>query len=386
MGSISELPDAASPKLVLASPTDDEKRTTWVMNHAEWGGALGLDEYLDREPYLATIPLSENGGMRYWILTDSSVPPEGRPVLSSVETLRKRVLYTTPDSNEIKESVGYGIASVFTDPKLRGRQYASRMLNLLGPMLGEGIEEVDGKQIKPIASALWSDIGKTFYANKGWPAFPSLHVTFRAAEAVGDHAITQDIGLITYQNLEDFSKLDEQLLRKHMASHARDGRPRFAFVPNYDILRWHLYRDEFIANLVFKNKVQSEVKGAVAGQEGRRVWVVWTRNYKGDGSDADKNTMYLLRLVIEDDTAPMEELVSAFGAVLHKAQAEAKQWNLAKLEMWNPSPLVEALIKKSGLYHDVVERQTDSIPSLMWYGEADSNDVEWVANEKFCWC
>ncbi|KAK9422819.1 hypothetical protein SUNI508_00682 [Seiridium unicorne] len=385
MGSITQLPDAASPDLKLEFPTEDEKVQTWTLNHTEWGGALSLQDYLAREPFLATIPLAENGGMRYWVLTDSSAPGK-RPVLASCETLRKKVFVTDPKTGEVREHLSYGIASVYTPSEYRGRRYASRMLQELGRTLGEGFEKIDDQIVKPPASALWSDIGKSFYAKLGWVPCPSLHVSFKVPETASSGASSRELDVITYDNLESFCKLDGELLRKYLSSNARGERPQFAFVPNYDIIRWHLFRDEFIANRVFKDVEQTPVKGAIAGVEGRRIWAIWTRNYRGDGDDAEKNTMYILRLVVEDDNAPHEELASSFAAVLHKAQAEAKRWRLGKIELWNPTPTVDALIKETGLDHDVIERQKDSIPSLMWHGKGDASQVDWVANEKFCWC
>jgi hypothetical protein len=260
------------------------------------------------------------------------------------------------------------------------------MLQELGRALGKGFEKVEGQSVKPPATALWSDIGKSFYAKLGWVPFPSLHVSFKVPEAGGHDTSSRQVGLITYDNLKSFCKLDEELLRKYLSEHAKDGKPQFAFIPNYDIIRWHLYRGEFIANRVFKDQEQSPIKGAVAGPEGHRVWAIWTRNYSGDGDDAEKNTMYILRLVVEDDTTPEEELTSSFATVIHKAQEDARQWRLGKIELWNPTPVLDALIEKSGLGHDVVERQKDSIPSLMWHRESDAGQVDWVANEKFCWC
>ncbi|KAI1856757.1 hypothetical protein JX265_011398 [Neoarthrinium moseri] len=388
MGSLTELPDATSPKLILTTPTEAEKRQTWTMNHAEWGGALNLEEYLEREPYLATIPLAEKGGLKYWILTEASGLPDARPVLASCESLRKKALITDPKSGEVKEVVAYGIGSVYTNPQFRGRRYASRMLRDLGSLLKLETEKIEGQAAEIAASALWSDIGKSFYAKLGWAPFPSEHICFAASAGTDSDMNSRNVTEITYSNLESFCKLDEELLRKHLAEHAKDSKPRFAFTPNSDIFRWHLYRDDFIANIVFKNsgKGESQVKGAVAGPEGRRVWALWTRNYNGDATNVAKNTLYILRLVVEDDTVPIDELTASFTAVLKKAQSEADRWQIGKIELWNTTSLANTLVEKSGLAYERHERQTDSIPSMMWYAESDGGQVEWVANEKYCWC
>jgi hypothetical protein len=385
MGSAIDLPDASSPNLALVNPTEAEKNRIWSSNFAEWGGALCQTEYVDREKFLGTIPLAENGGMINWVLTDSSAPGENRLVLASCETLRKKVLVTDAQSGELREATAYGIGSVYTDPQLRGRQYASRMLQELGRILEKGLEEKESGIVKPVASTLWSDIGKVFYAKKGWAPFESVHVAFPAGAAVSHDANEQPVGEITYENLEAFCKLDERLLRKHLATRAPDGKTRFAFIPNHDILRWHLYREDFIAKHVFKGQKQTDVKGAVAGAEGSRIWAVWMRNYAGGATEIKKNTLYILRLVVEDDTAPHKDLTASFVAILRKAQAEAVQWKLGKIELWNPTPVIKSLVETSEVEHKWVDREKDSIPSLMWYGESDASQIDWVANEKFCW-
>lgn len=389
MGSIGELPDANSPELRLVVPTEEEKRQTWIQNHAEWGGALGLQDYLDREPYVASIPLSENGGLRYWILTTAMGSPGSRPVLSSCETLRKKVLVTDPKTGTIREDIAYGVGSVYTSPNYRGNRYASRMLQELKPKLENGFETIDGKHAKPIASALWSDIGKSFYAKLGWDVCPSFHVSFRVPEvndaSNGVSSSTPDqVEAITYDNLESFCKRDEELLRKQLVKNAKGGKPQLAFTPNHDLLRWALFRDEFIASRLFKGQELTKVKGAVIGPEGKHVWAIWARSFY-NAEAVDKNTMYILRLVFEDESAPREELAASFAAIMHNAQAEARLARIGKIELWNPTPVMDALIKESGLDHDLAERQNDSIPSLMWFGEGDNSQVEWVANEKYCW-
>ncbi|KAI1478358.1 hypothetical protein F4774DRAFT_165363 [Daldinia eschscholtzii] len=422
MGSASQdtyvLPDATSPSLVLAHPTDAEKRRTWSLNHREWGGALTLEEYLKREPYLTTIPLTRDGGMTHWILTDSSWSADSssggdgstRPVLASCESIRKRVLVAAPDDAEVHDGVGHGIGSVFTYPEFRGRRYAARMLNELGPTLRKW-QAHGGRDA--VCSALWSDIGKTYYAKKGWAAFPSLHVEFpsTSAKQSGEEAeATSEKGKkitpITYDNLEPLCQRDEQLLKDKLTRTARETRrTSVAFAPDHDTLRWHLYRDDFISSILFKTTSPQEtnsnssvapfIRGAIAGPEGRRVWAVWSRNYGGNGAPADnidKNKLYILRLVIEPEASeetnesPAEDIREAFTAVMQVALKEASRWHLGQVNLWNPSPTVKKLIDRSGLRHRWVERDEDSIPSMMWYGDENVRNVEWVANEKYCWC
>ncbi|KAI0890274.1 uncharacterized protein GGS22DRAFT_11304 [Annulohypoxylon maeteangense] len=402
------LPDATAPSLVLTHPTEDEKRRTWTLNHREWGGALSLEDYLKREPYLTTIPLTRDGGMTHWVLTDSSWPAESgenRPILASCESISKRILVASPGDTAVRDGVGHGVGSVFTYPEHRGNRYAGRMLNELGTALRTWQCEKKGSA-DVVCSALWSDIGKTYYAKKGWAVFPSLHIEFPvpANQTQGSVEIGKGKGKvspITYENLGQLCETDEKLVREQVLRKAREtNRTCVAFAPDHDTMRWHLYRDDFIASILFKSSpgptsVPSSIKGVIAGtQEGRRVWAVWSRNYYGGSGkptdNVEKNTLYILRLVIESEASegekPSEDVVEGFTAVLRTALHEAAIWNLGKVDLWNPSPLVKTLIERSGVQHRPVERDVDSIPSMMWYGDEKISEIEWVANEKYCWC
>ncbi|KAK6853209.1 hypothetical protein PG995_010021 [Apiospora arundinis] len=389
MGSLPQagLPDAESSDLILTHPTQDEKYATWQLNSKEWKGALSEEDYLRREPYMETVPLSKDGGMQHWVLTSESTPAGSkRTVLSSCETLRKRVLVGDA-AGQIQEGIAYGVGSVFTDPVLRGNRYGARMLRELGKMLRDGAEPPGCPQQKPIASALWSDIGKQFYAKKGWPAYPSLHVSFAIPEGVSadDVEAARHARPITNDNLKEFCDLDVKLIKQELGKSRSDGKTRFCFAPDYDIMRWHLYRDDVIARAIFKERGCTVTKGAVAGPNGQRVWVLWARNFHVNPQETAKNKLYILRLVIEDETTPAEKLAASFAAVMGKAHEYARDWKLGKIDLWNPTATISSLIEASGLQSEIVERDVDSIPSMMWYGEEEGGRVEWIANEKYCW-
>ncbi|KAI2619062.1 hypothetical protein GGS26DRAFT_584709 [Hypomontagnella submonticulosa] len=399
MGSVSQdtyvLPEAKAPTLVLAHPTDVEKLRTWTLNHNEWGGALTLEEYLKREPYFTGIPLTRDGGMTHWILTDSAWSPElggDRPVLASCESIRKRVLVAAPGDTEVRNGVGHGIGSVFTYPEFRSQGYGGRMLKDVGAALRKWQSGSYGG-CDVVCSALWSDIGKLYYAKKGWAAFPSLHVEFPASAGQAQESEGKVLP-ITYDNLEALCQRDEQLLGETLLRTAREtGRTSVAFAPDHDQMRWHLYRDDFITSILFKSAGPNTIKGALAGtQEGRRVWALWSRSYHGSipAKNVDNNKLYILRLFVESEATegenPSDETLEAFKAVVQMAQREAAAWHLGKIDMWNPTPITKKLIERCGIQHRWVDREEDSIPSMMWYGDEDVRDIEWVANEKYCWC
>ncbi|KAI0555276.1 hypothetical protein F4679DRAFT_160579 [Xylaria curta] len=478
MGSLTsdkQYPDASDESLVLTHPTAAEKEQTWSLNHREWGGALDLPAYLEREPFLASTPLAADDGMVHWILTteDASSPTTGqdeqrRSVLASCETIRKRVLYAPRTGKDgVKEGLGYGIGSVYTYPEFRGKKYAARMLRELGEVLktwpaeeqlrkkrsqirgqghnSNGTQAMNGdsrsgpsngraklqkaETEKAVCSALWSDIGKKFYASKGWPVYPSGHVEFHSScttsqlgmsslleKAQQPHNISLTLTPVNTSNLAQLCLEDEAQLRADLIRHAREhDRTAFAFAPEYEVFRWHWAREEFISSRVFPGRSASEVRGMIATvssaplaqhngstkdghtreeeEEAKtRMWAIWTRNYGADGaSNPEKNTLYILRLVIDNDnsgtsSSDHKALQLAFDAIMQSALDAARPWSCGTVHLWNPTPVVRELIAGSAIAHKFVDREVDSIPSMMWYGAEEDEPVDWIANEKYCWC
>ena len=418
-----------------------------------WGPALSHSEYLAREHFMTTLPLAKDGGLTHWILTDSDSAQEvnDRPVLSSCETLRKHAVAARYDPSSdrviITEGISHGIGSVFTDPQYRGKGYANRMMQEVGKRLrnwqvtdkkdrpesptDQGVngeekkKKEDEKEQTTLFSVLYSDIGKSFYAKNGWKAFPSTHVAFKPLptkiRSTSSPAVTrlssELLSPISYHTLPPLAAIDTQkLLTQTLPALARANpdKTHVALLPDLDCLLWHLLREDFMTQHIFDRT--PSVRGAVYGspESGKRVWAVWTRSYyRGLESESiEGNHMHILRFVMEDVTDLGDEeslnkvlekegqekyLVEAFRAIMQLAQREAAEWRVEDVQMWNPSPLVRRLIEKAKIEGGVeyVERDMDSIPSLMWYGAEGidevgtttrTEDVEWVANEKYGWC
>ncbi|KAF4810072.1 Lysine acetyltransferase [Colletotrichum siamense] len=374
--------------LILTTPTHAERLRVWTSTHQKWGAALELDEYLRREEYLTTVPMSRNGGITQWILTDPSLPPDARPILSSCESIRKRALAAKPDGS-VAEAVAHGIASVFTEPEHRGKGYASTMMSLLGPRLGgwQGARMAKGEQWGDIRdgevafSVLFSDIGKKFYAKQGWHPYESAHLSFPPqprAEGQKEGGKAKPVG---YHELAELSHVDEKLLRARLSKESKGSKTRVSLLPDIDAILWHLMREDFMTKHIFGKT--PTVRGAVVGERGERVWAVWTRGYYGGLKKPEGNTMHILRLVMENVNSSDAYVQEAIHELLTLARAEAAEWKSNNIELWNPDSRVRGLIEKAGIPHEFVERETDSIASLMFYGDGD---VEWVLNEKFGWC
>ncbi|POR30961.1 Lysine acetyltransferase, partial [Tolypocladium paradoxum] len=371
--------------LTPAHPSPDEQIRTWTHTHPSWGPSYTLQAYLDREQRLLTVPLARDGGMAQWILTDGAVPPAGRPVLSSCETLRKRALVRGGDGR-VRDVWAHGVASVFTYPEFRRRGYANKMLALFGERLAK--QEAD-KTGEAAFSVLFSDIGKTFYAELGWMPYESAHLSFpvKPSTAGADESVA--VEPILDADLPSITRRDEELLRSKLSSAPADpAKTRVAIIPDLDTLQWHLARQTFMSNHLFSRA--PTVHGAIytaPGALSSRVWGYWARTQHGGKERPEINVLNFLRFVVEDDGISDVELSKAIRAIVGVAQTEAREWLCTKIDMWNPDERTKKLVADmKDLEAKYVVREGDNIPSLRWFGDGSVADVEWVANEKYAWC
>ena len=388
------LPKANSQDICLRHPTDRECLKIWELSSLAWKDALTLPQYLEESALLTTVPLARDGGMTIWILVDKTLPPDQRPILCACESFRKRSLISSP-KGELVETVVHGVASVFCDPAYRGRGYAARLMRELAKALRSWQAETIC-----IGSVLYSDIGKTYYANFGWHPFPNnSHIEFSPSLTPKS---TRATPLLT-EDLDQLCREDEAMIRKTLAQPSSHGKLRMVLVPDLDHMLWHHGKEEFACGKLFGKKPQN--KGAVAGQAGSRVWAIWThRYYQHPESSAAGTVLYILRLVVENQMATGSNLsndteiphdegerqtqVDHLRAVIQAAQAEAVEWKLSSVNLWDPTSLVQDMIEQTGLPYRRINRDAEGIASLLWYGDGSGKEdmLEWVANEKFAWC
>ncbi|TFB00521.1 Lysine acetyltransferase [Trichoderma ghanense] len=390
MSASASLPPSTSPTITLTNPTPQERTRTWLYNQTEWGNSLTVPAYLEREEYLLSIPLARNGGITNWILTDSASPLQDggeRPVLAACETLRKRALVRDPAAADgaVRDVWAYGVASVFTNKAFRGRGYAGKMMELLrGYMAGQHRETGE-----PAFSVLFSDIGKQFYAKHGWIPLENTQIEYRVRENPPEPDPSSNVTLLGEEHLAQLAERDEELLRKEIAkpNSADPSKVRVAVIPDLDALQWHFYRESFICNAAFGRK--PSVHGALytSPSTGSRVWAWFERNHYGGPEKPEKNLLSFLRFVIEDESISDAELSEAVVGIFRVAEKEAKDWKCSKVEIWNPNARVRKVAEAATEFQTTfVVRQDKNLASLNWFGEGSTEDLDWVANERFEWC
>lgn len=110
-----------------------------------------------------------------------------------------------------------------------------------------------------------------------------------------------------------------------------DGRPPL-FGEKVALL-WHHRKEEFVCEKLFGKVPQ--VKGAISGVQGNRIWAIWThRFYEDPKSETDANTLYILRFVVENTETSGEKKrlqIQQMKEIIGAAQEEAGKWDLSRV-------------------------------------------------------
>ena len=141
--------------VTLALASEDEQRHRDLLTFAPWGPPLTLEQYLRREVRLRGHRWPARA-MRTWFLRD-----ERGGVLSSCETFR--MASSVRAGGERLQGAAYGIASVFTEDRLRGRGHAGELLRRVHQRL---LAEDAAAQ----AFTLFSEVGAGLYERAGYTA------------------------------------------------------------------------------------------------------------------------------------------------------------------------------------------------------------------------
>lgn len=382
---VPSLPPGDSPDLVLVPATPQERIESIKLNSVAWKGPLDIDTYIARENHLYNQRLTGEG-LTCWILVDRSEPEGDRTILSSCESYLKKALLAR--DGKVEKVATHGVGSVYCRPEFRGKGYAKRMFEELCQRLDTWQMEQEPRG-RSLFTVLFSDIGKRFYAQFGWRPFLSSHMSL---PPVAKDVVASDAKSLTrVLHAEDvqrcmcndtvLAKLSDQM----RAASEKSSRAKIAIVPDFDHFVWHWAREEFYTKNLHPDRSAPVIKGA--GNDQARVYCAWNRNF---GEEPEDNVLYILRWVYDDPTSPQEEqtLVEAMAGILRRAQREAHEWNMSKVEFWNPTPLLERAVAMLDPDAQVVHREQSSISSLRWTGAEQGlgKDVEWVLNEKYTWC
>lgn len=379
------LPAGDSPDLILVPATPEERIASIKLNSVAWKGPLDVDTYIERENHLMDQHLTRDG-LTCWILVDRTEPEGARTILSSCESYRKKALLA--HDGQVEDVATHGVGSVYCRPEFRGKGYAKRMLEELSRQLETWKMEKEPRA-RSLFTVLFSDIGRKFYAQFGWRPFLSSHMSLppviqhEQSNGVGEEA--RSLYAVDVKNCMCNDAILTNLRDQMREASTKSPGAKIAIMPDFDHFVWHWAREQFYAEKLFSHRAPPMIKGA--GVDEARVYCAWNRNF---GETPQDNVLYILRWVYDDPTSPEEEttIVQAMAAILRRAQYEAHEWNMSKIEFWNPTPLLQKAVALLEPDAQVVHREESSIASLRWTGAEQGlgKDVEWWLNEKYTWC
>lgn len=200
------------------------------LTFASWGGGLTLPQYLARERRLRGCAYSR--GLVQWVLR------EGSELLASCETYAVPFVHSAPDGTRRREGLGHGVASVYVEERLRGKGYASILLQRIHERLrGEGA----------LCMYLMSEIGPTLYERLGYVSRPLRICRFAAADPAREAPRHQTWRWLTEAEVP--SLLGKPA--KEMFSKPRTG--LWIDTPAAQ-LDWHLQRGHFYAQALGRKR------------------------------------------------------------------------------------------------------------------------------------
>jgi GNAT superfamily N-acetyltransferase len=257
-----------NPPPVLRLASEAEKRARDELTFQEWAAGLTPEGYVERERRLRAHTWAR-ASMRTWLLE------EGGEIVSSCET------FAVPSLHRGERGTTHEVASVFTEPRLRGKGHAGRMMKRLVKQLREESPEAH-------AVVLFSDVGAGLYERAGFVTRPAVDWVYPP------RASTAKVEWL-----------------KHPPEVSLKG--ALALQLSAEQLDWHLERERIYADQL--RKPRPDVCGASVGNSR----IVWACNFKS-------NSLVVLALeaATPDEAKPLME----------SAQATAHAVGLNEVRCW----------------------------------------------------
>ncbi|GAB1311657.1 Lysine acetyltransferase [Madurella fahalii] len=401
-----------SSDVVFSEATPEQRQLTWELNGEAWAAPMSLDDYVRREQHLAQQELNRDGGCRYWVLYLKGYP---RQIIASCEATRKPALISNGHGGPARDGYGYAVTNVYTNPTWRRQGMAAFLLHRVQ-------EQIDADSD---FSVLYSDSGRNYYANLGWPAVPSRQATLTLLAPPSpsqNQSPNQTPASPTHNNtiiaftpsnpsrtrplqpddLRDLCELDELYLNTRFDSLLpADKKVHVAFLPTHASISWHLARSAFDARKLFPaDRAGPAPLNAGAITASGRAWIYWAHDWRAERL----RVLRIARAAVADGLGAAEEeeeRLRDVGALLEAALAEAARCGLAKgVVVWNPDEAVtlgckavgnafagSGAARGEGVEVKVVfnERLDGGIPSLRWKG-GKGEAVVWEEHYGYCWC
>lgn len=203
--------------MILSFLEGSEEKLRQYLLHEEWGRYLSYQKFLERQEVLASHSFAQKRRQN-WALKDAA----GK-VLSSCDTLKLDSFF------EGKPGYNFVIGWVFTEKHLRGRGFASELLQKI-------MVHYESSESKLQSFTLYSEVGTEYYSRFGFLALPSF-----------DRIFTAQQGLFLQKFLDP--KFTIQWLSPEALFYGNAQLPptldRFSLNIDASLIDWHLKRDQW---------------------------------------------------------------------------------------------------------------------------------------------
>ncbi|KAH9096000.1 hypothetical protein Ae201684P_010204 [Aphanomyces euteiches] len=240
-----------------------------TMMYEEWGKPdLTIEQYFERERALYATEFDKRTLSVYVLVPTES--PETLDILAYVEVYKRPCIY---DGRLLH---AYSLDAVFTPPQVRGKGYATIMLQELVSLLhSKGPDGV-------VISNLYSDIGPSFYANRGWTLFPSDQLIFPSTMETSPC----DVNHISLRTIDSPTSLEHvcQEDLNQMQSQAATTPLSVFFILEPSLSQWFQVRSHFYARAKTNFSTAPQSMGVFSINEGETAsdYVFWTHDFEHD--------------------------------------------------------------------------------------------------------
>ncbi|KAI2640798.1 hypothetical protein GGS26DRAFT_586793 [Hypomontagnella submonticulosa] len=334
-----------------------------------FGKSLSKAEYLEREEFLGTLPLTQRSGWRFWSLTRVDNPEQ---VLAMCKTMHRDLL-VRDDTNrrQPRQEQGYCVVSVVTDASYRGRGLASILLKSVAQWM-------DGPG-GAMASMLYSDVGE-FYVSKGWDIHEAFQSTLTVPVSLSPEAPVinfPETRLLTADDIPNLCDRDVKSLRNHHETYDLAVEQTLVTVlPTTNLITWLQARTGFMNDKT--NGVVPRTKGSICESAG--AWLYWYHDLRHR-----KLTIQRVKLPLDPSNATTTR---ALARLLLDALEEALKWQISDVVVWNPSPqlhdAMKILSEEMGIEIKNEKRESTQLPCFRWRGGEKKPTTVWP-NEFYAW-
>lgn len=373
-------------RVSLFEATSYQNAISRKRNYEEWARGLDLAGYLRRDEIVDTHQHAINGKLKTWVLAPVD-NPETPDFLCSCETFQRQALIRKSTFVKPQKVIAYGISSVFCPPENRNKGYATHMMRLLHYVLAPEGELGDFPEIwgsppkrspdvgNAAFSMLWSEIGGGFYlkagwnpSNTGWKMKGHVNTVWRCREVseplVGVRWLSESDCVQLWE--EDAQFIEESF--SHLTTPLAE-QTSCAFLSNEGVAAFQIRRS--IMYLPGSPHLpMPKYWGAEVVAETEKAYATWVVD-----TSRSPASLAITRLRATEQS---------FSMLLLAAMEAAKQNNCASVEVCSLDSSLKKLADNLG--GEDTREDLSCIPSLAWYGPEQADDVDFLFNERYCYC